>query len=96
MRLSLVHHCTLFLSAILVCSYTWSYVFLQSSTLYILFIIVSPSLLVLEFLYFLHTVENLYKSLCEDIVNEDNTPVPDFDIEMLRKIYGQSDISFLS
>ena len=41
-------------------------------------------------------MENLYKSLYDDIINDDNTNAHNFDLDIVNKISGQSDISSLS
>ena len=41
-------------------------------------------------------MENLYSSLYEDIINDDNNQTSNYDLEIINKISGQSDIHTLS
>ena len=41
-------------------------------------------------------MENLYRSLYDDITNDDNTQTNNFDLDLINRISGQSDISTLS
>ena len=41
-------------------------------------------------------MENLYRSLYDDLINDDNNQTHNFDLDIIEKISGQSDINTLS